>query len=313
MADGARDMLGLRRVFGGLLPLIVAAMTFLAALALGGAQGAASLARQWRGGAASVMTVQVPRPAATIADAAGHPQSRRDRVLAALSAAQGLAEVRPLGDAEVADLLRPWLGSGAEAMSLPLPAVIAVRLASEGADLTALRATLAAAAPGTSAEVHEPWVRRLSVLARSLESCALVCLLLVGGLAAGVVAIGTRAGLAARREAVEIVHGLGATDAMIAGRFAGRAAWIALFGGIGGIGLALPVLLALAVLAAPFAPGAGIAVLAQPAADPATLRAVLAALPWPLWPGLAGLPLAAAAIGWVTAWQTVRTWLRRLP
>ena len=71
------------------------------------------------------------------------------------------------------------------------------------------------------------------------------------------VAVATRAGLAARRDAIDIVHGLGATDGYIAGRFAARATLLAAAGAVFGSLAALPVLLGLAALAGPFtgAPG----------------------------------------------------------
>ena len=125
----------------------------------------------------------------------------------------------------------------------------------------------------------------------------------VGLVAVAVVMVATRAGLSARREAIEIVHGLGATDGFIAGRFARRATWLAASGALGGAGLALPVLLGLVGLAAPFAGGAA----------PDGVGALAAAMPPPLWLGLPALPLLAAAIGWITAQATVRRWLRRLP
>jgi cell division transport system permease protein len=192
-------------------------------------------------------------------------------------------------------------------LAVPLPAVIAVRLADPGTqgimDLGPLAARLDAAAPGTLTESHGVWIRRLSVLARSLQACAGLALLLVAGVAAAVIAVATRAGLAARREAIEIVHGLGATDGYIAARFAGRATVLAAAGGTAGAILALPVLVTLASMAAPFS--------GQSFAGDAP--GVLAALPATLWLTLPGLPVAAAAIGFVTAQGTVRRWLRRLP
>jgi cell division transport system permease protein len=156
-------------------------------------------------------------------------------------------------------------------------------------------------------ESHGVWVRRLGLLAASLQACAWLALAMVAAVAAAVVAIATRAGLAARREAIEIVHGLGATDHYIASRFAGRTTGLAAAGGLLGALVALPVLLVLARLAAPFAA-------ARPGevADPAGL-ALLAGLPGPLWLALPALPVAAAAIGFLTAHGTVRRWLRRLP
>ena len=124
------DELGLRRAISDrMLPFLVAAMAFLAALALAGWVGAASLARHWQQGAGSAVTVQVPRPREPAAQGGG---TRLDRVLALLVGTPGIASARALSDEELGELLRPWLGSGAERLAVPLPAVIAVRLADAG-------------------------------------------------------------------------------------------------------------------------------------------------------------------------------------
>lgn len=296
------DELGLRRAGADrILPFLVAAMAFLAALALAGWVGAASLARHWQQGAGAVLTVQVPDPAAEAAQSGG---SRIARVLALLRSTQGIAEARELSEAELDDLLRPWLGAGGNRLAVPLPAVIAVRLAHPGVDVAPVAARLEAAAPGTVTESHGVWLHRLTVLARSLQACAGLALLLVGGVAAAVIAVATRAGLAARREAIEIVHGLGATDGYIAARFAARATLLAACGGMAGSVLALPVLLTLAGMTAPFTG------LEAPAQTPA---AILAALPAAVWLALPVLPFVAAFIGFSTAQGTVRRWLRHLP
>lgn len=292
------DELGLRRAISDrMLPFLVAAMAFLAALALAGWVGAASLAQHWQQGAGAALTVQVPHPRQPAAQGAG---SRLDRVMALLVGTPGITSAHPLSDEELGDLLRPWLGSGAERLAVPLPAVIAVRLSAPSLELDGLSRRLEEAAPGTLMESHGVWIRRLAVLARSLQACAGLALLLVAAVAAAVIAVATRAGLAARREAIEIVHGLGATDGYIAGKFAERAMLLAATGGAVGALLALPMLLTLGQLAAPFTGGD----------VPSTL---LATLPPSLWLVLPGLPFAAAVIGYATAQGTVRRWLRRLP
>ncbi len=296
------DELGLRRAISDrILPFLVAAMAFLAALAMAGWVGAASLALHWQHGAGSALTVQVPKPNEPAAQGTG---SRLQRVLALLQGTPGVADTHALSDDELGELLRPWLGSSAERLALPLPAVIAVRLTSAEVELDGLSRRLAEAAPGTLVESHGVWIRRLAALARSLQACAGLALLLVAAVAAAVIAVATRAGMAARREAIEIVHGLGATDSYIAARFAGRATLLAATGGIAGAILALPILLVLAHLAAPFASGA---------VETTSATDMLTALPMALWLALPGLPAAAAAIGFVTAQGTVRRWLRRLP
>lgn len=284
------DELGLRRALDGrMLPFLVGAMAFLAALGLAGWVAATTLARHWHSGAAAALTVQVPRPA---------EDSRLDKVLALVQASPGITEAHALTPKELSALLAPWLGT--DAPGLPLPGVIAAHLADPNQSTDALARQLEAAAPGTAVEQQGVWVRRLTTLARSVQAFAGAGLLVLACIAAAVIVVATRAGLAARREAIEIVHGLGASDGYIAGRFAARTTGLAALGALGGAIAAIPALLFLAYLAAPFA---------QDAAS----NDRFGGLPPALWMLLPSLPLAAAAIGFATAQATVRRWLRRLP
>jgi cell division transport system permease protein len=285
-----RDPLGLRRALSDrLLPALVAAMALLGALALAGARGAADLSARWQGGAAAAMTVQLP---------AGTEARRLETALETLRALPEVAEARVMDRARLVALLRPWLG---EAPSLPLPAVIELHLRGLPARPEALAARIAASVPGAAVESHGVWVARLVALTRSLQGIALAALGLVAGIAAAVVAVAVRAGIAARRDAIAILHDLGATDADIAGRFAGRVALLVGGGALAGTLVAAPVLAGFADLAAPLLGG-------QDAAS--VLDLPWAGLPWA---ELALLPVLGAGIGWLTAQVTVRRWLRRLP
>jgi cell division transport system permease protein len=281
----SRDPLGLRRALAGwLLPGLVAAMALLAALAVGGAGAAAALAERWQRGAAAAVTVQLPQ---------GDP-AQVERAVAVLRAMPDVAEAHAMDTARLTELLRPWLGEGS---GLPLPAVIEIRLRDISADPVLVGDRLAASVPGAVVEAHGIWVQRLAALARSLQALAWAVLALVAAVAAAVVAVATRAGLAARRDAVEVLHGLGARDADIAGRFARRLGLLAAGGALAGAALAVPALALLADLAAPWV-GAG-----QQASGWAMLP----------WPALAALPPVAFLVGWATAQATVRRWLRHLP
>jgi cell division transport system permease protein len=304
------DDLGLQRALSDrLLPFLVAAMAFLAALTLAGFFAAAGLARHWQQGAEAALTVQVPDPSTAAATPGAAPGATRlARVLALLRADPVVAAARPLSAAELDALLRPWLGTDAGQLALPLPAVVAVRLGAPEAPLNDLAATLTAAAPGTLVESHGVWVERLAALARSLQACAGVALLVVAAVAVAVIAAATHAGLVARREAIDIVHGLGATDDYIAARFAARATRLAAVGGGAGAIAALPVLLTLAGLAAPFGT-LDVSAVSGGLQD----KGLVGGLPPFLWLALPLLPLLAAAIGYLTAQVTVRRWLRRLP
>lgn len=270
-----------------LLPGLAAAVTLLAALALGAAVAAAALAERWHGAAREAVTVQVPDPAGTLADGA----PRIEAALRLVRATPGVAEAAPMADGRLAELLRPWLGPTAEQLALPLPAIIEVRPDSEDWDPVALRTDLAAAVPGVTVEAQGRLVTRLRALARGVQMLGAMAVLIATGIAASVVVMATRATLASRREAVEILHLLGADDRQIASRFARRAAWRVALGAVPGMLAGGAILAALAAAAGPVLP-----------VDVAQLGLSL-----PL------LPLAAAAIGWGTAQLAVRGWLRRLP
>ena len=60
MARHRGDLLGLRSALSDrLLPVLVGAMSFLAALALGGALACANLAQSWQGDTAAALTIQI--------------------------------------------------------------------------------------------------------------------------------------------------------------------------------------------------------------------------------------------------------------
>ncbi|WBV42642.1 ABC transporter permease [Pseudoroseomonas cervicalis] len=279
----ARDPLGLKRALSDrLLPGLVAAMALLAALALAGSRGAEALQQRWQHGAAAAVTVQLPP----------EQSGRIDEALALLRDMPEVAEAAPVDSARMRELLRPWLG---EVPSLPLPAVLELRMRNLALDPAPVAQRLAEAIPGAELEAHGIWVARLAALARSVQGVALAVLALVVAVAVAVVAVATRAGLAARRQAIEILHDLGATQGDIAGRFARRIGLLAAGGALAGAALAVPTLAALSSIAAPLAGGE---------------VAPWTALPWL---DLALLPPFAGLIGWATAQLSVRRWLQRLP
>ena len=291
-----RDDLGLQAALGDrLLPVLVASMSFLAALALAGALASASLAASWQAQASDTLTIQVPQP--NDPDATGKT-TRLAAVQAALTQIPGVTSPRVMSQADENALLTPWLGEDATQLGLGMPGVISASWAGPGAP-DELAQTLGKISPGTLVDAGAIWAARVAALTSSLQGCAEAILVIVALVAAAVVAVAARAGLAQRRDTITIVHGLGALDGDIASRFARRATLLVVMGSILGTILALPVLAWLAALAAPFS--------GQIAGG------VMLSLPLPLWFMLPVLPMAAAGIGWVTAQLTVRSWLWSLP
>ena len=292
------DRIGLKAAMADrLLPFMVAAMSFLASLALAGSIAAAALATHWLGSAERVITVEVPNPG----EPAEGGAPRAAAVLAVLGATPAITDAHQLGRAEINRLLRPWLGDDAAGDNLPiaLPAIMLAQRAGNGLSAEALAAKLDSIAPGTLVDSGARWARQLAVLTASLRASAAAILLIVGFVAASVVAVAVRAGLAQRRDAIEIIHGLGALDSDIANAFARRTMRLAGLGGAAGALIALPVLIWLAHLAAAFV-------------IPAPAGSIEATLPPTLWAAPFIFTFATALIGWAAAQITVRGWLKRL-
>jgi cell division transport system permease protein len=146
-------------------------------------------------------------------------------------------------DDQMAALLEPWLGKGAVGSDLPIPALIDVKLAEEPAvDVAALSAALAKVAPSARVDAHERWLADLLVLMRIVQWVSGIIVGLVGLATVVIIIFATRAGLAAHRETVEIVHMMGARDSTIAGAFQWRFLWVGIKGailGLAGLGIGM--------------------------------------------------------------------------
>jgi cell division transport system permease protein len=263
---------------------VVGALAFLATLALGLALALAGTAQRWQASFQGTLTAELPAGSDTNA------------ALRALRAEAGVARAEAVARTRAESLLAPWLGAGNLA-DLPIPVLVDVRLR-EGAraDLPGMRARLAAAVPGAEIDDHSSWLSGFLALARAATIVASIVVAAVALAAASCVAFATRAGLAMHREAVDLLHLVGAEDAYIAGQFA-RAAMRLAFAGA-----ALGALGAAAVLA----------VAHSVASSAETLAFPLPALGALDWLALAAVPLAATAVAAVAAYATVMRNLGRI-
>lgn len=273
--------------FGGFLPWIIAFMVFLAILATAGTFVLHDSAGRWSSGVARTLTVQIPPPAGE----ATTPPAEDPRVIDALKILRttaGIARADVLDDARLAALLEPWLGPSNVVAGLPLPRLIDVET-NGSVDADALRQRLAAVVTGISVDDHRVWLDRLIRLVGAIEWVALAILVLIGLATVGTVVYTTRTGLAVHRQAIEVLHLIGAQDAYVARQFAGRALSLGLRGGLIGLLLALPALTAVSYLAAHIDAGL-------------LPKASLDATQWGM---LAAIPLVAAAVAMLTARITV--------
>lgn len=276
------------------LPLLVAAMVFLATLAVAGALTLQDMTVRWRGAMTGTLTVQVPPVSGeTPADTA----ARVERVVRLMTSLPEVASAVAVADDQLVQMLQPWLGSDVLIADLPVPRLVDVSLkADTGVGLDAMLARVRDVAPGALIDDHRVWLSRLIALADGIRLLAWAILALVGIATTAAVVYATRSGLAVHRPHIEVLHLIGATDGYVARQFARRALVHGLIGGVIGTAMAVPALIGLRTLLAPLEGGL------VPVVSPASAHFL----------GLAVLPLLAGGIVMTTAYRTVRRQLARM-
>ena len=276
-----------RDATGRFVPGVLAVMVFLAMLAWLGAIAAHRVVQGWQHGIEGRLTVQLP-------DLPDKPLAPRlTQVERELAATPGIRKVTVLDRRQVEALLLPWLGREGLATDLPLPGLIDVEL-DPGLDLQALGTKLASIAPGTTIDDPKQWLDRLIRLARLVEAVGLGILAAISTATVAMVIFATRAGLAAHRGAIEVLHLIGARDGYIANQFQWQTLSLALFGALAGTVLAGAVVGLLAWLAAGL--------------DSALLPSIAMGVTG--WGGFAAIPILAVLLATLTARLTVMDHLR---
>lgn len=217
----------------GSLLFVVASLCFLACLTAIAVLASDRAARGWVGQLGAEATVIVrPKRGET-------PDAAAARAAEALAGLSGVSEARALEPQKAYDLIRPWLGDVSDLEDLPVPRLVAVTLDPK-APATAPRLAQALKGQDVDASVddHSVWIKDIRRSANLARGLGVGVFLLIAGAAGAVVAFATQAGLAARRDVVEVLHLSGAEDSYIARLFQLKFARMALIGGLIGAGVA---------------------------------------------------------------------------
>jgi cell division transport system permease protein len=209
------------------LLMVIAIMTFVAALIVGSVGLVRDAATHWRTDMVREVTIQVrPVEGRDIAAEIG-------KAVEAARRTRGVVDARSMTREETGRLLEPWLGTGVELGALPLPRLIAVRLDGKAEpDLAGLRRTLAADVAGATLDDHRTWSARLAAISDAIMiagSAVLILVLLATTLS---VSFATRGAVATNRAIVEVLHFVGARDSFIASTFQRHFLAVGLKGGL---------------------------------------------------------------------------------
>ncbi|HZZ67098.1 MAG TPA: ABC transporter permease [Phenylobacterium sp.] len=218
----------------GALIFVVAVLCFLACLTAMGVLAADRAAAGWTGQLTGEATVIVrPKGGET-------PDAAAARAAEALAETTGVAEARALEPAKAYDLIRPWLGDVSDLEDLPVPRLVAVTLdRRHPANAKQLNAALQSQNIDATVDDHSVWIKDIQRAGGVVRWLGTLVFLLIAAAAAAVVAFATRAGLAARKDVVEVLHLAGAEDGFVARLFQFRFARVAGLAGLIGAGAAL--------------------------------------------------------------------------
>ncbi|MDF2368626.1 hypothetical protein [Sneathiella sp.] len=219
------------------LPVVIAAMIFLAALSIGGLFALSNAISDWSETLTDNLTVEIAF------DPAADLDKKVTDAVALLSATPGVANARPIEQDETLQLLEPFLGKNAALGGLPIPRLIEVIIAEDSAiDLAALNEKLTEAVPGARLDIHRPWLDKMVLLGRSIQFLAAGIMLLIGCVTVIIVIFAVRTGLIMHSEVIQVLHLIGARDNYIAEQFQNYFSRLSFLGALPGLIVAIIVM-----------------------------------------------------------------------
>lgn len=223
---------------GGILPWVIAVMTYLSALSIGAGFALHNMSDLWSSELSQSMTIQISNADNEII------AQQADKVLELLKSTPEIAVAEILSDDKILELLEPWLGSGNVTDELPIPAMITAQLVPNmHVDLIALQGKLQGVAPDARLDGHQQWVDQLSKLSKTIQATSALAVILIMLTTVAIIVFATHARLSAHKENIEIVHLMGAEDKIISKEFKNRFMIYGFKGGLGGLFAAIVTIL----------------------------------------------------------------------
>jgi len=216
-------------VAGRALTLVVAIMSFLACLTVGGVSVVWDAADAWQNDLVREITIQI-RPTEGV-----NMLREIDKAVALAQEFPGIDSVRALSDAETKSLLEPWLGEGLQLDGLPVPRLIQITVSDPALlNLAQLSSVVSENVVGASVDDHSVWTSRLSAMAGAVVAGGFAIMILVLGSMVLSVVFATQAAMAGNKDVVSVLHFVGAEDGFIAREFQRHFLMLGLKGGVSG-------------------------------------------------------------------------------
>lgn len=279
-------------VQGNALLAVIAIMSFLACLTLGGVSMVRATAASWESQISREITIQI-KPDDNLDMDKALEEARR-----IASSFVGVTGATIMDKQATSRLLEPWLGSNLNIDELPVPRLVIVTIDEYAPpDFAAMRQALTQKIPEATLDDHRTWVDRLVSMARTTVMIGTGILVLVFSAMVLTVVFATRGALSGNRHIVEVLHFVGAEASFVANEFQKHFLIISLKGS--GAGSALAALFFM--LASAWQSHS----LATPQSDQATALFGTFSVGWLGYLGIAMTMIVIAALTTLTARLTV--------
>jgi cell division transport system permease protein len=230
-------------VTGSSLTLVIAIMSFLAALTAGGVYVIFNAANVWTNKISAEITVQIRQRAGDSGD------EKSAEITRFISDQNGVKRVTPFTREQSLKLVEPWIGKSEVLKSFAIPRLIAVEIDRDNPpDISTLKKVLEAKYPGALLDDHGHWRHEIRRLTRLLELAGIGMLFLMATATGGVIIAAATSSLASNREIVSVLNFVGAEEKFIARQFEAHFLKVGIKAGIAGVGLAAIVFLCLPYL-----------------------------------------------------------------
>lgn len=225
------------------LPWMSMIMCFIAVLILAAGMTSYAGITRWQRVVSGTLTVQIPTYTA-----AGQPRGEVvnqeiETALTILRSSSGVLGATVLSDAQMTDLMQPWMGEDVVVSELPLPKLIDVIADSDNyPDVAQLKTDLAGQVPSAVLDSHRMRLEPLLRLSGGIVKLICFILILLALTTSFTVIYATRTSLTAHEHIISLTHMMGANDFFVMQQYARRHFMLTLAGGLFGLLLALPIM-----------------------------------------------------------------------
>nr|WP_321461123.1 ABC transporter permease [uncultured Cohaesibacter sp.] len=221
-------------IAGHALVLVIAIMSFLAALTVAAVSIISDATRDWQSDISRGATIQIRQIEGV------EMEGELAKAIAIARQSPGVTSAKALTTDESNALLEPWLGLDITFDDLPIPRLIELTIENPFAvDFNALSQRLQAEVPGAILDNHRFWVERLRSMAETAIFIGFTILVLVVTATVLTVVFATRSAMSGNKETIEVLHFVGASNKFIAGEFQRKFFTLGLQGALAGGGTAV--------------------------------------------------------------------------